>query len=439
MTEGNVQARVGYIVRSYPRLSQTFILNEILALEHLGHKLEIFAITDPQEPIVQSQVADVKAPVQYLDAAQRRRMVALVTEHLLVMLASPRRYFRTFQYILRHKDIDSGYTASSRYTCFTQAVYLSRLLQHKQQRGGNAIRHLHAHFAHDPTLIAQLTHMLTGISYSFTAHARDLLQVSRRALAERAEEASTVVTCCGPNVSYLQNVLPARLHGKIRLIHHGVDLERFQPAVHHGQSAEAPLILSVGRLVEKKGFPDLLLACQRLKQAGFNFRCEIYGDGPLRGQLSVLIEQLGLDYEVMLAGSCTQQQLVPLFQRATAFALTPFVTDDGDRDGIPNVLFEAMACGLPIVTTAVGGITELVTHDHNGLLVEPHNAPAIAAELIVLLGNETKRKRLGEAARRTVVEHFDVCLAARRLASLFDGVIKEGAPSVADHSFYLIR
>jgi glycosyltransferase involved in cell wall biosynthesis len=180
------------------------------------------------------------------------------------------------------------------------------------------------------------------------------------------------------------------------------------------------LILSVGRLVEKKGFPDLLHACRLLKQRGYAFRCVIYGDGPLRDALAATIARLELAGDVVLAGEHPQEALLPVFQQATVFALTPFVTSDGDRDGVPNVLVEAMACAVPVVSTAVAGVPELVQHDVNGLLVAPHDIPAIADALAALLTDEPRRARLGAAARQTVVDHFDLHAAAEQLADLFD-------------------
>jgi glycosyltransferase involved in cell wall biosynthesis len=418
---------IGYIIRSYPRLSQTFILHEIMALEQLGVQLQLFPITDPREPVVQPQVAQVCAPVEYLDAAVRRGRTAILAEHLLAALAAPVRYVKTLGYVLRNKQLDEGYTAASRWECFVEAVYLARLLWRARRRG-RPIDHLHAHFAHDPTLIALLVHKLTGISYSFTAHARDLFQIPRASLTERIAAATAAVTCCAANLGYLTESAPTQMRGKIRLIHHGVDLRGFQPASENQEprsesrpstDGSPPLILSVGRLVEKKGFPDLMLALSLLKERGYRFRGAIYGDGPLHGELAAQIARLGLDAEVTLAGECAQRELIPAFQRANIFALASFVTDDGDRDGVPNVLVEAMACGLPVVATAVAGIPELVKHERNGLLVPPHDPEALAGALAELLDDAAKREQYGAMARHTVVESFDLRAAARELAALF--------------------
>jgi glycosyltransferase involved in cell wall biosynthesis len=405
---------VAYIVRSYPRLSQTFILNEILALERLGLRIEIFGMTDPGEPVVQSGVGEVRAPARYLDSAVRRRLWAIVAEHVRVAARSPRRYAATAAYVLRRRDLDRGYTTASRFTCFVQAVYLARLIG--ARNGATRIAHIHSHFAHDPTLTALLVKRLTGVPYSFTAHARDLYQTPVRALAERVHEATAVVTCCAANRRYLERAVPAG-RAKLELIHHGVDVRTFHPQV-NGHGPAAPLILSVGRLVEKKGFGDLIRACDLLNRRGVRFECVIYGDGPLRERLLELIEQLGLEADVRLAGARPQAELTDELARATVFALAPKVTDDGDRDGIPNVLVEAMACGLAVASTAAGGVPELVIHGRTGLLAAPGDVAGIADNLAALIGRPALRRRLGSHARKMVAEGFDVEANARRLVPI---------------------
>lgn len=415
------EPRVAYILRSYPRLSQTFILNEILALERLGLALHVFPLTDPAEPLVQRGVEDVRASIDYLPPARGRSAGAALLDHLRVAATSPRRYVVTFVYVLRRRDLDGGYTTCSRFSSFGRAVCLAQLLRRRRRQLAGPITHTHAHFAHDPTLIALLVKKLTGLPYSFTAHARDLYQTPARALAERVEQASAVVTVCRANVDYLHQVVPDIEPGKVRLIHCGVDLRSFRPPEHGARPAPAPLIVSVGRLVEKKGFFDLLAACRRLKDEGQAFRCDVYGDGPLRAELEAEVDRLGLAEQVTLAGARTQQELRGAYRRAAIFALTPYVADDGDRDGIPVAILEAMACGLPVVSTAVAGIPEAVIDDRTGLLAEPHDVASIAAHLAALLADETQRRRLGRQARRRATELFDGAAVARQLAALFDG------------------
>jgi glycosyltransferase involved in cell wall biosynthesis len=200
-----------------------------------------------------------------------------------------------------------------------------------------------------------------------------------------------------------------------------VNLKGFKPLRSPAADSlsDPPLILSVGRLVEKKGFEDLLRALLIVKEQGGHFRCAIYGDGPLHEHLSSWIEQHGLTNEIALKGSRIQEQLIPVFQGAALFVLTPYQTDDGDRDGIPNTLLEAMAVGLPIITTSAGGIHELVENNRDGLLYQPHDVEGIASGITELLRNPHKRSQLGSAASRKVVEQFDITQAARSLRALF--------------------
>ncbi len=418
-------AALGYLVRGWPRLSQTFVLDEVLALERLGLRLRIFALSSSRtEALAQPEVAAVRAPVEFLDGGSRR---AAVAAHLGALMASPWRYLRTAAYVARHPEWDRAYHAASRGRCLTLAVRLAGTLRRAGgpggEAGGAAVSRLHAHFAHDPALVALLTHRLTGIPWSFTAHARDLFQVPPAAVAERVAAAETVVTCCAPNADYLRGLLGDGLGRRVHLVHHGVDVASIQPGAPQGdgeqrRDAATPRIVSVGRLVEKKGFADLLAACRRLKDGGQRFRCELYGDGPLREELAATVDRLGLGGEVVLAGSRTRPELLAALRRADVFALTPFVTADGDRDGIPNVLLEAMACGLPVVSTSIDGVTEVVRDGVDGLLAAPRDVDAIAAHLAQLLADEQLRTRLGRAARRRVVESFAAATTATTLAGL---------------------
>jgi glycosyltransferase involved in cell wall biosynthesis len=421
MGESGSNKQIGYLLRSYPRLSQTFILNEILALEKIGVSIQIFALTNPHEKVVQMQVNEVQAPVHYLEeATQPRPLGNILKENVEVARRYFKGYIRSLFYIAANNGIDQGYIASSRWDCFLQAVYLIYLLILKERSTGKKIDHLHAHFAHDPALIAYLVHGMTGIPFSFTAHARDLYQVPEKVLTHRIRQSNAVITCCQANLDYLNQIAPSQ-QSKFSLVYHGVNLKDFQQIPNRDASSlpENPIILSVGRLVEKKGFQDLLQALLIVKERGEPFHCTIYGDGPLREQLERWIEEHGMAGEVRLMGDCTQQELISIYQKATLFILTPMQTEDGDRDGIPNVLVEAMAVGLPVITTAVAGIPELVENNQNGLLYQPHDVEGISAGIIELLRNADKRKQLGDAGSKKVREQFDVAQAAKKLKTLF--------------------
>jgi glycosyltransferase involved in cell wall biosynthesis len=409
--DGPATPHVAYVVRSWPRLTQTFVLDEVLAFERRGLRLEIFALERPDEPVAQPELAAVRAPVTYLDVGARP------ADHVRALLAAPWRYLAAAWDVIRRRDLDQGYRVSSRWACFGMAVRLAGLLRAERRRGRAPAR-LHAHFAHDPALVALLTHRLTGMPWSFTAHARDLWQVPGATVAERVASAGLTIACCRAGADHLRELVAPGLHERIHLVHHGVDVGRFSPAPRARRESGPPLIVSIGRLVDKKGYPDLLAACRLLKDRNQRFRLDVYGDGPLRERLEHEIDRLGLGDEVRLLGAVPRPELLPALQAADVFALTPVQTPDGDRDGIPNVLLEAMACGLPVVTTSVGGIGEAVTHGRTGLLAPPHDVGAIGGHLLSLLIDPAAGRRLGEAARRTVVERFDAAVASAELAGL---------------------
>jgi glycosyltransferase involved in cell wall biosynthesis len=419
MGESSSNKQIGYLLRSYPRLSQTFVLNEILALEKIGVSIQIFALTNHQEKVVQMQVDQVQAAVQYVEGSQPPTSRGVFMQNVAVARHSLAGYLRALFYVAANPQIDRGYTASNRWTCFLQAVHLAALFLN-EQGPGKKIDHLHAHFAHDPTLIAYLVHRMTGLPYSFTAHARDLYQVHEKVLTDRIRSATAVITCCRANLEYLNQIAPSQ-GSKFSLIYHGVDLRDFQPVSEPEikSASTVPLIMSVGRLVEKKGFQDLFEALFLVKQRGERFQCAVYGGGPLHQPLKEWIEKHEMTDEILLYGDRTQKELIAAYQNATLFVLTPVETADGDRDGIPNVLVEAMAVGLPVITTAVAGIPELVENDCDGLLYQPHDVAGISSGLLELLRSPEKRRQLGSAASKKVKEQFDVAQAAQRLKALF--------------------
>lgn len=410
------------LVRSWPRLSQTFILNEVLALERLGLELTVVSLTRSREPTRQAHVAAVRAPVRYLDESRRHETLARLADHVTVAVRAPRRYASALLLALRSPDLADGYATCSTMRCLAHAVRVAAQLRRTGllRRTGAGAGHLHAHFAHDPALVGLLVHRLTGVRFTFTAHARDLFQLPVPSLLPRIAAASAVITCCQANADYLTGVLPAGLRDRVHVIPHGLRLDRYHavPAGDHGGPVR---IVSVGRLVEKKGFADLLRACALVQAAGHRFTCDIYGGGPLANQLERLRDQLGLAGVVVFRGERDQERIAEALAGADVFALTPCVTDDGDRDGIPNVITEAMACALPVVTTAAGGVLDLVRDGETGLVAPQHDVAEIARNLTTLLTNPRRRRQLGVAGRAAVEEGFDIEVSARRLAALYSG------------------
>src|SRR3989449_1886969 len=243
------------------------------------------------------------------------------------------------------------------------------------------------------------THELTGIPYTFTAHARDIyVETPPELLRAQAQRAQAVITCTEYNRRYLSSEIGPASNGKLHCIYHGLDLSQFQFTWPRVFDPGPPAILSVARLVEKKGLRDLIAAADILRRHGRCFQVEIIGEGPLRQALEAQVMQLGLSDRVRLLGAQTDDMVCLAYQRASIFTLPCVTTADGDRDGIPNVLLEAMGSGVPVVSTPVSGIPELIESERDGLFVPP-NSPARLAEAIDrLLTSPELRERLARAA-----------------------------------------
>lgn len=397
--------KIAYVLKTFPKLSETFILNEILELERQGLELHIFSLREASETKMHPGVAEVKAGVTYLRYVPPQSALYRIpferyaqrlqrrNDRWFVFLRRPVRYLRT---LLSHPR------SSERRRYFDQALGLARELLKGE------FTHLHAHFANEPTSVAKLAHHLTGCNFSFTAHAKDIYLSDRADLATKMAAANFVITCTGFNRNYLAEI--AAPNARIHVCYHGVDVSRFsgEPDVRRDGSVEPLQILSVGRFCEKKGFPYLLQACYRLKQRGRRFDCRIVGFGPLQQELEELIRTLQLEECVVLAGKMTQDKLIDEYRRADLFVLPCLVTDDGDRDGIPNVLVEAMAMRLPVVSTPVSGIGELLDHMENGLLAAEKDSGSLAAAVELLLEDPALRRRLGANGRQKVMEAFSL-------------------------------
>jgi glycosyltransferase involved in cell wall biosynthesis len=264
--------------------------------------------------------------------------------------------------------------------------------------------HLHVHWAHGPAGVAFLAHRIAGIPWSLTTHAKDLYTLPPQDLADRCAQASFVATCTGANVRHLTEVIEVD-PAKVVLCRHGVRLDRFDTA---RQDREPGRILSVGRLVAKKGFPVLIEACALLAERDVAFHLDLVGDGPLAGELARLVSERGLTSRVTFHAARPQPELVAFYQRAAVFALAPAVQADGDRDGVPNVILEAMACGTPVVASAISGIPEVVIDDQTGVLVPPSNSGALADALQRLLADPSEAEMMGKRAEAAVRSSFEL-------------------------------
>ncbi len=404
-----MQGRLGYVLRMFPQISETFIANEIVELERLGYDIHICSYRRPREAVLHECVRSVRAPIDYLPDPLYRHPMKIIRANRTLYNFEPGRYQRVTRYVLMHSLKRFNPDAWRR---LLQAICLANVVR---DRG---IVHLHAHFAHRATQVTMLASMLTGIPFSFSAHAKDIYAARTADLREKIRGATFVATCTRANQTYLQQLVDPEDRAKIHLAYHGIDPAKFAP---NGRrcSGEAPLILSVGRLVDKKGLPYLLEACRMLKSEGQSFRCVIVGEGPQRGALEGMVRSVGLGGLVDLPGAVSQERVLDLYRQAAVFALPCQVMGNGDRDGIPNVLVEAMAVGLPVISTAISGIPELITSGHDGLLVPERDVQALTSAIQTLLQDDALRESLGRRARSLVARKFDSRINALGLATLF--------------------
>lgn len=295
----------------------------------------------------------------------------------------------------------------------------------------DTVRHLHAHFCHGATTVSLFASRLSGRPYSFTAHAKDIYQKDQNPgelLRIKIKQARFVTTCTASNVNYLDRLSSC---DNVHLVYHGLDTRQFHPPVGSGKDSNKIRILSVGRFVEKKGFHFLIEACHQLKQRGLVFHCRIIGEhGNCQHALQRLIDNLGLRNHVSLEGPVTHEALTEIYHQTDIFVLPCQVLDNGDRDGIPNVLMEAMASGLAVVSSRISGIPELIQHECNGLLVPEKNVSALSETLACLIENPNKRHSLGSKAREKVCQAFDARETNVHLKRLFTDCLSSKTSSI---------
>jgi glycosyltransferase involved in cell wall biosynthesis len=391
---------VAYILKVYPRTSQTFVLAEILAHERAGLEMDIFSLRRTDDSRFHAALAQVQSPVFQVARARSNATLALnqLREHA--------------RYLPRLWEVVQNSQAQAE--DLLQAATLSRAIV---DRG---IIHLHAHFGTVATVVARLASKITGVSYSFTAHAKDIFHeiVEEDVLREKLADAAGVVTVSQFNVAYLKDKYAEAAAG-VRLIYNGLDLDefRFEP-----QGDRPPLMLGVGRLVEKKGFSYLVEACDLMRAKDIPFRCEIVGGGVLDSSLQEQIQRLGLKDYVKLCGPMSQSDVKQKIRQARLLAAPCVHAEDDDRDGLPTILLEAMALGTPCISTPVTGIPEVLRHEQTGLMVTQRDAKALADACERLLLDPNLCSELARNGRRLVEEQFDIDKNTAKMRAFFSAM-----------------
>lgn len=403
--------RIAVVLKGYPRLSETFIAQEIRGLEEAGLDLVIVSLRAPTDKKRHAVHDEIVAPVLYLPEY-------LYQEPLRVLrgfAAALRR--RTFWPVLGGflKDLWRDPTPNRGRRLGQAAVLVA-----EWPKGAGW---LHAHFIHTPASVADYAARILGLGYSISAHAKDIWTSPDWELSGKLDRSAWTVTCTGTGRSHLQSLAadPDRVH----LSYHGLNLSRFPPfegtrPARNGRDPGDPVrIVSVGRAVPKKGYDVLLRALSRLP-AGLHWRFQHLGDGPERKLLKLQAESLGIANRIDWRGAVDQAEVLAAYRGADLFALACRITDDGDRDGLPNVLVEAASQGLCCVTTAISAIPELFVDRQNGLLVPPEEPDALAIALHAAIRDPALRASLGAAAAERVRGTLDYHASVRQLVALFD-------------------
>ncbi|GAB3763339.1 glycosyltransferase [Ramlibacter monticola] len=426
------RSKVAYVMNGFPRLSETFIANEIHQLERLGLEMRLYSVKDEREPVVHPVVGAIRAPLTYLPEATslsattlrqwlRDNLGTFWAAHAEVARRRPLAWLATlgaaFGLAWKHRSREAGAPFALKKVFikeFLQAGWIAQAVL----RAGD-VSHLHGHFCHGVATITWFASRLSGLPFSFTAHAKDIYQTELnpgRLLERKLGAARFVATCTCANAEVLRARHPRP--DDVHAIYHGLDTDWFSPRVRLARE-EAPLLLAVGRLVEKKGFDRLVDACALLRRRGVSFRCVIVGEeGSAGPALRAQIAGLGLAECVQLHAAVPQDRLREVYRGASVFALPCRVMEDGDRDGFPNVLAEAMAMGVPVVSTPISGIPEMIDDGVHGMLVDG-SPESLAAAIELLLTEPQLHARLAGAARERICERFDSRQTTAALRDLF--------------------
>ena len=397
---------VAYVLKVFPRFSQTFVLSEILAHEEAGLPLNIFSMRLSDDTRFHESLAQVQSPVTHI-LKPNGKAYDFVDELRATYEVMP----AVMDVVARNPWVAAG--------DMQQAMALARTVR---QRG---IRHLHAHFGTIATTVSRLAAAMAGITYSFTAHAKDIFHESVRPedFSSKLEDAAAIVTVSNYNLDYLSSRHPS-IAGRLVHINNGLDLEQFP---YSDPSDRQPLVLGVGRFVEKKGFTYLIEACAEIRDRLPGARCEIIGVGVLEDELRAQIDRLGLRDSVILPGPQPQGEVRAKLRQASVLAAPCVLASDGDRDGLPTVLLEAMAMGTPVVSTDVTGIPEVLEDGVTGLEVPQEDPVALAAACLRLLEDAELRTSLSVNARQLIEDRFDIRQNSRELRDLFARILRDAS------------
>jgi len=402
---------LGYILKGYPRISETFISNEILLLEKLGFHMHLFPMRHPRESFCHESVKQIQAKVDYLPTELLLDFPRLLLPNIFLAVKRPV-LFKQGLLLAAARYQRTGKLATFKHLLQAGFLTNSHLLDNP------AIAHLHGHFAHSPTSVTMFASLLSGKPFSFTAHAKDIYTSNKDQLREKIKLARFVVTCTDYNRKYLEDIA-GDLDTPIHCIYHGIDLDLFSPVTDHSDCTPPYNLLTVARMTEKKGLPTLYRALRILKDENFQFNHTLIGDGDDREKILQLITDLELADCCQWLGTRTHNEVLKQFERSDLFVLACEIAKNGDRDGIPNVLVESLAMGVPGLSTCVSAIPEILIQEKSGVTVAPGEPEKMAHNIKrVLLGRDLRRNIIQGGTEHTR-KHFDNRVLVAELGEIF--------------------
>ena len=399
--------RVAYVMSRFPKLSETFVLREVLAVEARGVTVDLYPLVREREPVVHPEAAPLVRRARYLPFLSP----AIVRSNLWALRRRRRAWAGALWAVLRG-NWGSANLLLGGLGVFPKVVHAARLME------ADGVDHVHCHFATHPALAGFVVSRLTGIPFSFTAHGSDL-HVDRHMLPEKVRDAAFAVPISAFNRRVITEECGPDVDHKLVVVHCGVDPTLLRPRP--PRTAGPFTIVCVGTLHGVKGQRHLVEACRLLAAGGLDLRCHLVGSGPDEAALRAQVAAAGLEGRVLLDGRRTIEQVTALLQRADALAAPSVPTAEGKREGIPTVLMEAMSSAVPVVASDLSGIPELVEDGRSGLLVPPGDTRALADALRRLADDPALAARLARAGRAVVEADFDVHRSAERLVELFAG------------------
>jgi colanic acid/amylovoran biosynthesis glycosyltransferase len=413
--------RVAYIMSRFPKLTETFILREIVAMEREGVRIDLYPLLRERQALVQPAAAPYVRGAHYLPF--------LSADILRSQAWYLRDRGRRRRYVRALLDVIAGTWRSPNFLVGGLGIF-PKVAHAARAMAADRVDHVHCHFANHPALAGFIVHRLVDIPYSFTAHGSDL-HVDRTMLASKVREAAFAVTISEDNRRVIAEACGPALADRVAVIHCGVEPAVYAPGPDprdEGPGA-ALRIIAIGTLHEVKGQTHLIEACRLLRERGVLASCGIVGDGPDRPALTRQIAEAGLEGSVTLMGLLTESAVIDALHAADVLVAPSVPTRRGKREGIPVVLMEGMAAGLPVVASRLSGIPELVEDGVSGILVPPADPASLATALAELAADPDRRRRMGAAGQAAVVRDFDVRANAERLI----GLIQASHDSLAAH------